>query len=233
MSLIGFGIAFIVFLVFGAPIAFALGLASATYLAIVGKFSWAIMAQRMFSIVDSFPLLAIPFFILAAKLMEESGILDSLLDFADALVGHIRGGLAHINIVASMLFAGITGSPTADTAAIGSILIPAMEKDGYERDFSAAVTVASSTIAPIIPPSIPMVVYALCEGQVSVAALFLAGVIPGILVGLAQIAVAYFISIKRGYRPTRDKFVRPKEFIVIFARSSCFVNAVNNIRRYI
>ncbi len=219
MSLIGFGIAFIVFLVFGAPIAFALGLASATYLAIVGKFSWAIMAQRMFSIVDSFPLLAIPFFILAAKLMEESGILDSLLDFADALVGHIRGGLAHINIVASMLFAGITGSPTADTAAIGSILIPAMEKDGYERDFSAAVTVASSTIAPIIPPSIPMVVYALCEGQVSVAALFLAGVIPGILVGLAQIAVAYFISIKRGYRPTRDKFVRPKEFIVIFARS--------------
>ncbi len=219
MSLIGFGIAFIVFLVFGAPIAFALGLASATYLAIVGKFSWAIMAQRMFSIVDSFPLLAIPFFILAAKLMEESGILDSLLDFADALVGHIRGGLAHINIVASMLFAGITGSPTADTAAIGSILIPAMEKDGYERDFSAAVTVASSTIAPIIPPSIPMVVYALCEGQVSVAALFLAGVIPGILVGLAQIAVAYFISIKRGYRPTRDKFVRPKEFIVIFAGS--------------
>lgn len=219
LSLIGLSIAFIVFLVFGAPIAFVLGLASATYLAIAGKFPWVVMSQRMFSIVDSFPLLAVPFFILAAKLMEESGILDSLLDLADALVGHIRGGLAHINIVASMLFAGITGSPTADTAAIGSILIPAMEKDGYETDFSAAVTVASSTIGPIIPPSIPMVIYALCEGRVSLAALFLAGVIPGILVGLTQIIVAYFISTKKGYRATRAKFVGPKEFVVIFARS--------------
>jgi tripartite ATP-independent transporter DctM subunit len=219
LPLTGLGIAFIAFLIFGAPIAFVLGLASATYLAIAGKFSWAVMAQRMFSIVDSFPLLAVPFFILAAKLMEESGILDSLLELADALVGHVRGGLAHVNIAASMLFAGITGSPTADTAAIGSILIPAMEKDGYETDFSAAVTVASSTIGPIIPPSIPMVIYAMCEGRVSVAALFLAGVIPGILVGLTQMVVAYFISIKKGYSATRTGFVSLKEFVVIFARS--------------
>lgn len=219
MPLMGLSIAFIAFLIFGAPIAFVLGLASATYLVIAGKFSWAVMAQRMFSIVDSFPLLAVPFFILAAKLMEESGILDSLLELADALVGHVRGGLAHVNIAASMLFAGITGSPTADTAAIGSILIPAMEKDGYETDFSAAVTVASSTIGPIIPPSIPMVIYAMCEGRVSVAALFLAGVIPGILVGLTQMVVAYFISVKKGYSATRTGFVSLKEFVVIFARS--------------
>lgn len=206
-------------LVVGVPVAFSLGLASVSYLLVTGRFAWALLSQRMFSIVDSFPLLAVPFFILAARLMEDSGILGSLLELSRALVGHIRGGLAHVNIVASMFFAGITGSPTADTAAIGSALIPAMVAEDYPLDFSAAVTVSSSTIGPIIPPSIPMVIYALVEGRTSLAALFLAGFVPGILVGFALMFVAWVICVRRGFGLTRSRRITLKELWPIMGRS--------------
>lgn len=142
--------------------------------------------------------MAVPFFILAGELMNASKITDRIVLFSKTLVGKIRGGLAHVNIVASMFFAGISGSAVADISALGSILIPAMEKDGYETTFSAAVTASSSIIGPIIPPSIPMVIYPLVGGA-SVGGLFLAGMIPAILIGFGRMGVAYIISRKRNY----------------------------------
>lgn len=189
---------FVVCLLIGVPIAFSLGAASVTFLMVAGGIPFDIIAQRMFNGLDSFPFMAIPFFVLAGELMNSGGITRRLVNFADTLVGHMKGGLAHVNIVTSMFFAGITGSAIADTSAIGSMLIPAMNKEGYDSDFSAAVTASSSVIGPIIPPSIPMVIFSLLSGT-SVAALFLAGVIPGILLGFGLMAVAYVISRKRNY----------------------------------
>ncbi len=190
--------AFIVALLIGVPIAFSLGIASAVFLTVKGGIPLTILAQRMFTGLDVFPFMAIPFFVLAGELMNSSGITKRLVSFADTLVGHLKGGLAHVNIVTSMFLAGITGSALADTSAIGSMLIPAMEKQGYDTDFSAAVTVSSSVIGPIIPPSIPMVIFSLLSGT-SVAALFLAGVFPGILLGLGLMAVTYVIARRRNY----------------------------------
>jgi C4-dicarboxylate transporter DctM subunit len=144
----------------------------------------------MFQGTDSFPLLAVPFFVLAGALMNAGGITRRLVNFANLLVGHVRSGLALVNVVASMFFAGVTGAAVADTSAIGSVLIPAMKEEGYDLDFSAAITAASSTMGPIIPPSIPMIIYGVSAEQ-SIGALFLAGIIPGLLIGLALMAVAY------------------------------------------
>lgn len=193
---------FVVCLLIGVPIAFSLGAASVVYLLVTGGIPFDIIAQRMFNGLDSFPFMAIPFFVLAGELMNSGGITKRLVNFADTLVGHMKGGLAHVNIVTSMFFAGITGSAIADTSAIGSMLIPAMNREGYDSDFSAAVTASSSVIGPIIPPSIPMVIFSLLSGT-SVAALFLAGVIPGVLLGLGLMLVAYIISRRRNY-PKRE-----------------------------
>lgn len=200
-------------LLIGVPVAFALGLTSFTILILVKGVPLGIVAQRMFTGMDSFPFMAIPFFVLAGALMNSSGITQKLVTFADVLVGHIKGGLAQINIVASMFFAGITGSAVADTSAIGSILIPAMEEEGFDTDFSAAVTASSSVIGPIIPPSIPMVTFSLLSG-VSVGALFLAGFLPGILLGLGLMTVSYFISKKRNY-VSHGKMKSIKEILVV------------------
>lgn len=189
---------FVICLLIGVPIAFSLGAASVTLLLVGGGIPLDIVAQQMFNGLDSFPFMAIPFFILAGELMNSAGITKRLVNFADTLVGHMKGGLAHVNIVTSMFFAGITGSAIADTSAIGSMLIPAMEKDGYDLDFSGAVTAASSVMGPIIPPSIPMVVFSLLSGA-SVAALFAAGLFPGILVGIGLMVVAYILSKRRNY----------------------------------
>jgi tripartite ATP-independent transporter DctM subunit len=167
----------------------------------------------MFTGVDSFVFLAIPFFILAGELMTTSGILDRLVKFTDALVGHIRGGLAHVNIVASMIFAGISGSAVADAAALGALLIPGMTKE-YDVDFGSGVCAGASTIGPIIPPSIPMVIYAFVAGGVSVAGLFIAGIIPGILMGLGMMAIAYVIARRRGY-PVRPRSLSFRELITL------------------
>ena len=197
MSII-IAVVFIITLAAGIPVAFCLALTSLVVLLIIGNVPLHLIPQRMFTGMDSFPLMAVPFFILAGDLMNSAGITQRIVRFSNALVGHIRGGLAHVNIVASMFFAGISGSAVADTAALGSILIPAMEKDGYDITFSAAVTASSSVIGPIIPPSIPVVIFALV-GSVSVGGLFLAGVVPGVLIGFGLMGVAYVISRRKNY----------------------------------
>jgi tripartite ATP-independent transporter DctM subunit len=179
-----------------------------------GQVSLWLLPQRMFTGVDSFVFMAIPFFILAGELMTTSGILDRLVKFTDALVGHIRGGLAHVNIVASMIFAGISGSAVADAAALGSVLIPSMTKE-YDVDFGSGVCAGASTIGPIIPPSIPMVIYALAAGGVSIAGLFLAGVIPGVLMGVGMMAIAYVIARRRRY-PVRPHALPVRELLIRF-----------------
>lgn len=191
-------VVFIFTMALGIPVAFCLALTSLVVLLVIGDVPLHLIPQRMFTGMDSFPLMAVPFFILAGDLMNAAGITDRIVRFATVLVGHIRGGLAHVNIVASMFFAGISGSAVADTAAMGSIIIPAMEKDGYDKTFSAAVTAASSVIGPIIPPSIPVVIFALV-GSVSVGGLFLAGILPGVLIGLGLMGVSYFLAKKHNY----------------------------------
>ncbi len=205
-------VTFVGSVVIGVPIAFGLGLAAVAGILAWGNVSLWLLPQRMFTGVDSFVFMAIPFFILAGELMTTSGILDRLLKFADALVGHIRGGLAHVNIMGSMVFAGISGSAVADAAALGSVLIPAMEKE-YDIDFGSGVCAGASTIGPIIPPSIPMVIYSLAAGGVSIAGLFLAGVIPGILMGLGMMVIAYVIARRRGY-PVRPRLASWRELFV-------------------
>jgi len=169
-------------LVIGLPVAFSI-LAALFYFMAVGDFPYTlrIVATQMYGGMKSFPLLAIPLFILAGELMNESGITSRIIDFTTLLVGRFRAGLALVNIWASVIFAGLSGSAVADTSAIGRIFIPEMEKRGYPRDFSAAVTAASSVIGPIIPPSIPVIIYALTVTGVSVPGLFLGGIAPGLL----------------------------------------------------
>ncbi len=210
MSII-IAVTFLLTLATGTPVAFCLALTSLIALLVIGDVPLHLMPQRMFTGMDSFPLMAVPFFILAGDLMNSAGITHRIVRFSTALVGHIHGGLAHVNIVASMFFAGISGSAVADTAALGSILIPAMEDDGYDTTFSAAVTASSSVIGPIIPPSIPVVIYALV-GSVSVGGLFLAGFVPGVLIGFGLMAVAYVISRQKNYGSKRP-FVSLHEFV--------------------
>ena len=203
--LFALGLSFIFLLLIGTPIAFSLGISGVIGFLVYDPGLLHLIPQRMYAGVDTFPLMAVPFFILAGELMGTSGILARLVRFADTLVGHIRGGLAHVNILASMIFAGISGSAIADASALGSTLIPAMEKAGYSRRFASAVTAASAVIGPIIPPSIPMIIYAFVVGQVSIGGLFLAGVIPGLLMGLGMMGIVYVIARKRGYARTRRR----------------------------
>ena len=208
----------LVTLAMGVPIVFCIGLASVVAILMIGPSApWIIIPNSMFNGMDSFPLMAIPFFVLAGDLMNRGGITLRLVEFADTLVGHIRGGLAHANIASSMLFAGITGSALADTAALGRILIPAMERAGYDRPFSAAVTAASSLIGPIIPPSVTMIIYGVTAG-VSIGGLFLAGFVPGILIGLGLMLVTYVIARRRGY-PVRDSRASLHAIAVSFWRA--------------
>ncbi|MDD3516169.1 MAG: TRAP transporter large permease [Aminivibrio sp.] len=188
---------FLLCFIIGIPLALVLGMTGMAVIFAMGV-PMQLVAQRMFAGIDSFPLMAVPFFILAGDLMNRGGTTARIIAFADSLVGHIRGGLAHANVLASMIFAGISGSAVADTSAIGSIMIPSMEKSGYDVDFSAAVTATSSVIGPIIPPSIIMVIYGVSV-NVSVGGLFAAGFIPGILMGIALMIVIYRVSKKRNY----------------------------------
>ena len=192
---------FIFFLVIGTPIAFGLGIAGVIGFIVADPDLMRVIPQRMYSGVDSFPLMAVPFFVLAGELMGTSGILRRLVRFAEVLVGHVYGGLAQVNIVASMIFAGISGSAIADASALGGALIPGMTKRYGNRNFAAAVTASAATIGPIIPPSIPMVVYAFAVGQVSIGGLFLAGVVPGLLMGFGMMVIAYVIARRRNYAP--------------------------------
>jgi tripartite ATP-independent transporter DctM subunit len=172
-------------LIIGVPVAFSI-VAALMYFMAVGEFPYhlRIVATQMFGGISSYPLLAIPLFILAGELMNESGITTRIIAFTNVIVGRLRAGLALVNIWASVIFAGLSGSAVADTSAIGRVFIPEMEKSGYPRDFSAAITAASSVIGPIIPPSIPVIIYALIVTGVSVPGMFLGGVIPGIMLAI-------------------------------------------------
>jgi tripartite ATP-independent transporter DctM subunit len=199
----------------GVPLAFSLGISSFVSLLVWGRIPLRLIVQRMFTGLDSFTLMAIPFFMLAGELMMQGGMLDRLVKFAEAVVGRIRGAMGHVNVLASMFFAGITGSATADVAALGPVEIAMMKEAGYEVDYSAAITAASATIGPIIPPSIPMVVYAVAAGNVSIAGLFLAGFIPGVLLGVGMMVYHYFLSVRKNY-PYRRTPISFWEFLRTF-----------------
>ena len=185
---------FLLLLMIGLPVFFGLLAAPGLLLWLNGQpRDLALLYRNVYNGMDSFPLMAIPFFMLAGVLMNRGGITARLVEFSQAIMGHFRGGLAHVNILSSMLFAGLSGSAVADTSAIGSMLIPAMVKNGYTRKFSAAITAASSVIGPIIPPSGIMIIYSYVMGE-SVAALFLAGIIPGILVGLGLMLMTWVMA---------------------------------------
>ncbi len=188
----------IIFFMMNIPIAFSLGLASAITLLVSGNVPLVVVPQRLTTSVDSFPFMAVPFFILAGSLMESGGISRRLINFANTLIGWISGGLGLVSIVACMFFAAISGSGAATTAAIGSIMIPAMVRRKYDVGFSSAVQAAGGLIGVIIPPSIPMVTYGVLTG-VSIGAMFVGGFGPGVLMGLSLMAVTYFKSKKEGY----------------------------------
>ncbi len=192
-------ISLIVLIVLNVPIALSIGFASFIAIWTVGKVPLFLISQRMFSGCDSFPLLAIPLFMVAGGLMDRGGISKRLIDFATAFVGHVYGGLGIIAIMACMFFAAISGSAPATVVAIGSIMIPAMIQSGYDKSFSVALLAAAGTIGVVIPPSIPFVTYGVTMNS-SIGKLFAAGMIPGILMGLSLMFVCYIISKKNGYR---------------------------------
>lgn len=197
---------FAALLFLGVPISFAIGTAavSALFVSLQPAAATTVIAQRMATGLDSFALLAIPFFILSGQLMNRGGIARRLVDLAKVMVGRLPGGLAYVNILGSMLFGAISGSAVAAAAAIGGTMTPLMKKEGYDRDFSAAVNITSAPIGLLIPPSNIMVVYSLASGGVSIAALFLAGYVPGILLGLALMGIVAVVAKRRGY-PVGEK----------------------------
>jgi tripartite ATP-independent transporter DctM subunit len=195
----------IALLFLGNPVAYTLGIISTLWLKL-GSLPVSIIPQRIFGGMSQFVLMAVPFFVLAGKIMNSSGITNELISFVNYIVGRFRGGLAQANIMTSLVFAGITGAAISDVAAIGSIFIPMMEKNGYEKKFAAAVTAASSLVGPIIPPSIIIVLYSSVTG-ISIGSMFMAAILPGIAIGVAQMILTFFIAKKRNYpRYTVDSF---------------------------
>ncbi len=185
------------------PLVYSLGVASTVILLAHGE-SATLLPSRMFAGVDSFVLVAIPFFLLAAELLASGGLIHRIIDVSKLMIGHLRGGLAQVNILSSMVFSGIQASCTADSAAIGGVMIPAMAKEGYDDDVSVVVTATSSCCGPIIPPSILMILYAFLT-ETSVSKLFLGGALPGILLGLSLMGVTHYWVLKRGYRGSRER----------------------------
>ena len=196
--------AFAVLMFLGVPIGLSLGLAAIGGIIIDGT-SLVTITQRMFEGMNSWALLAVPLYTFAGYTMSKGGISDRLMDFCYSLVGHIYGGLAHVNVLASMIFAGISGSAVADTAGVSGMFMPKMVKQGYSKEFTVSVTAVSSTIGIIIPPSIPMVVIAgICS--ISTGKMFLGGIIPGILIGISQMVLSYFFAKKEGVKPEEGSF---------------------------
>ena len=205
MAIVFLLIGLIIFAAIGVPLAFSIGATCISYLSAVRPMFLSMMPQRIWNGVYSELMIAMPLFMLAGELMNTGGITKRIINFCMELLRPIRGGLGEVNIVASMIFGGISGSSVADTSALGSILIPSMEKEGYPPAVSAGITVASSTMGMIIPPSTPMVVYAMISGA-SIGALFMAGAVPGILIGLTQLVLVYVISRKKGWHPEKTAF---------------------------
>ena len=190
-------VTFAVLLILGAPVGIALGGASAVYL-VGSDIDLAVVPQFMYAGMDSFVLLCIPGFVLAGNLMNGGGITDQIVLFSNRLVGHIRGGLGLANVTGSMVFAGISGTAVAETASIGAVMIPAMRKSGYDAPFAAAVTAAASTVGPIIPPSVPMIIVGTLTG-LSVGKMFMAGAVPGLLLGLGMMLTVWILARVRNY----------------------------------
>lgn len=209
---------FAVLLFAGVPISFAIGSAAvaALLMSLDPAAATTVIAQRMATGLDSFALLAIPFFILSGQLMNRGGIARRLIDLAKVIVGRLPGGLAYVNILGSMLFGSISGSAVAAAAAIGGTMAPMMKREGYDREFSAAVNISSAPIGLLIPPSNIMVVYSLASGGVSIAALFLAGYVPGILLGFALMAVVAVLAKRRNY-PVGEKVGLAEAVRIFFA----------------
>jgi tripartite ATP-independent transporter DctM subunit len=202
-----------IYLAIGVPVAFALGLSTITALLASGNFPLLVLLKETFTGIDSFPLMAVPFFILAAELMSGGSLTEVLLKFAGQFVGHRRGGLGYTNVVSLTFFSGISGSALADAAGPGSMLIRMMDKAGYSRAYAAALTASTAIVGPIIPPSIIMIIYALADDNVSVGALFMAGLIPGVLIAVAMCAVNWYVSKERNYKgdnasPTRQEILQ-------------------------
>ena len=210
MAMVILLILLIFFAVLGVPLAFAIGASCVTYISTNAPTFMSMVPQRIWNGAYSELMIAMPLFMLAGELMNTGGITKRIINFCLQLLKPFRGGLGEVNIVASMIFGGISGSSVADTSALGSILIPAMEDLGYPPDASAGITVASSTMGMIIPPSTPMIVYSMTFGA-SVGALFMAGAVPGLLIGATQLVLVYIISHRRGWHPKRTPFVF-KEF---------------------
>ena len=193
-------ISLFVLMVLGLPVAFAMAISVFIAIELGSSYPPIVVVKEMFSGLDSFPLLAVPFFILAAEIMTGGAITQTLLRFASQFVGHLRGGLGYANVISSTMFAGISGSALADAAGPGAMMIRMMEKGGYDRSYAGALTISSAVVGPIIPPSIVMIIYALQDQQVSVGSLFMAGVIPGLLLACGSLVANGFVSWKRDYR---------------------------------
>lgn len=201
------------------PIAFALMGASLTYFIFINtSMPMEMIIQQFVTAVESFPYLAVPFFIMVGAVMNHSGISRALMDFSEVLVGHTRGGLAQVNVLLSALMGGISGSANADAAMQSKILVPEMERKGFSRPFSGAITAASSAISPVIPPGTNLILYALIA-NVSVGSMFLAAYMPGILMAIALMITVHIISVRRNYQPSREKAASPKEIFIQFLKS--------------
>ena len=210
---------FLLLLLLGMPIGLAMGVAGCAYFLFSGQDMFLnMLPDFIFNGLNSFVLMAIPFFLLAGEIMDRATISGRLVTFSNILVGRFPAGLAQANIMASMFFAGITGAALGDVAALGKIFIPAMEKEGYDRPFAAAVTAASSLIGPIIPPSIVIVVYCAAT-DLSVGGMFAAAIVPGLLMGLSQMIIVYMLAKKRHY-PRHEVKITPREFAVSFKDAS-------------
>lgn len=212
--LVLYAVLFLILVVMSVPIAFSLGISSVVAFIITER-SLDLFTQRLWTGLDKFTLVAIPLFILTGELMSGSGILMRLLDFARLIVGRIKGALLYINITVSMLFGGVNGSAIADTSAVGSMLIPATKREYKDAELAAAVTAVSSIVGPIIPPSLPMLIYAFAAANVSVAALFLSGIVPGILLGVSMMVVTFFITRKKDYPVDETKYTLGDIFKII------------------
>jgi tripartite ATP-independent transporter DctM subunit len=212
------GLVFLALMVIGAPIAFAMLIAGLVAVWLKPGLSSLVVMQNLFSGLDSFPLMAIPFFILAAELMTGGALTDVLLKFAARLVGMRRGGLGHANILTLTFFSGISGSALADAAGPGAMLIKMMRKAGYKDAYAAALTASTAIVGPIIPPSIIMIVYAMTDNSVSITGLFLAGVVPGFLIALSLMVVNHIVSVRRGYRSSPE-LLDPAPLLRLFWRA--------------
>lgn len=198
-------VGFVVALVVGIPVALSMGVASFVAIEVGGSYPLLVLPQRLFGGINSFPLMAVPLFILAADLMTAGKLTEALLRHTQVLVGHVRGGLGHVNILTSMLFAGISGSALADAAGPGAIIMKMMWDGGYPRYYAAALSATTATIGPIIPPSIIAVIYAVTDSRVTVAGLFLAGVVPGVMLGLALAVVNHIVATRLGLQAGAER----------------------------